>query len=56
MFGFCQESSGRYFGDETEAETALELKKKAAEARGRSHDDVELRSLKDFFAAKFGSD
>jgi hypothetical protein len=56
MFGFCQESSGRYFGDETEAETALELKKKAVEAYGRPGGDVKMRHLEDFFAAQFGSD
>jgi hypothetical protein len=56
MFGFCQESGGRYFGDETEAETALELKKKAAEARGRSRDDAELQTLEDFFVAQFRRD
>ncbi|KAL1605114.1 hypothetical protein SLS60_004657 [Paraconiothyrium brasiliense] len=34
MWGICQESGGRYFGDETEAITAAELKKLAAATRG----------------------
>jgi hypothetical protein len=54
MFGFCQESGGRYYGVETEAETAAELKKKAADAMGRSRDQARLLTLEAFFRRKFG--
>ncbi|KAH8702908.1 hypothetical protein GQ44DRAFT_753360 [Phaeosphaeriaceae sp. PMI808] len=54
MFGFCQESGGRYFGDETESETASMLKKKASEACGRSVEASGLLSLEAFFRREFG--
>ena len=54
MFGFCQESGGRYFGDATEAETAAQLKKLAAEARGAAGKAAELGTLEDFFKVHFG--
>ena len=53
MFGFCQESGGRYYGVETEASTAAELKKLAAEAQGKSGQDTELLGLADFFKREF---
>ncbi|KAH7063865.1 hypothetical protein BKA63DRAFT_183817 [Paraphoma chrysanthemicola] len=54
MFGFCQASGGRYYGDVTEAGTASELKKKVNEACGRSSGDGHLKSLEDFFKREFG--
>lgn len=53
MFGFCQESGGRYYGVETEKETAAALKKVAAEARGKLEEGA-LLSLEDFFRREFG--
>jgi hypothetical protein len=53
MFGFCQESGGLYFGDATEANTAAELKKKAAEASGKSGQDAELFTLEQYFKREF---
>jgi hypothetical protein len=53
MFGFCQESGGRYFGEETEGNTALELKKKAAKASGRDA-AAKLSTLGEFFKQNFG--
>jgi hypothetical protein len=54
MFGFCQESGGRYYGVETEAGTAAELKKTAAEAQGKSGGDAKLLTLDAFFKREFG--
>lgn len=54
MFGFCQESGGRYFGDETEAITAAELKKNAAEASGKTGEETKLFTLERFFKRDFG--
>jgi hypothetical protein len=53
MFGFCQESGGRYYGVQTEAETAAALKKKAAEASGRSGDQARLSTLEAYFKREF---
>ena len=53
MFGFCQESGGRYYGDETEISTATELKKLAAEATGRTGGETKLLSLEAFFQKEF---
>ncbi|KAH7125622.1 hypothetical protein B0J11DRAFT_310636 [Dendryphion nanum] len=53
MFGFCQESGGRYFGVETEASTAAELKKAAAEAQGKTGKQTELFSIVEFFKREF---
>ncbi|CAO2651410.1 Nn.00g039800.m01.CDS01 [Neocucurbitaria sp. VM-36] len=55
MFGFCQESGGRYFGDETEATTAAELKRLATEASGKTGDGTKLLTLERFFKREFGS-
>lgn len=55
MFGFCWESGGRYYGDETEATTAAELKRLAAEARGVAGKDAKLATLEDFFKDNFKS-
>ena len=52
MFGFCQESGGRYYGVETEKETARAVKKVAAEARGKPEEGV-LLGLEDFFRREF---
>ena len=54
MFGFCQESGGRYYGVETENSTASSLKKKAAEARGKVGDETELLTLEKWFGRQFG--
>lgn len=53
MFGFCQESGGRYYGEETENSTAAGLKKKAAEACGKSGSETELLTLESFFEREF---
>lgn len=53
MFGFCQESGGLYFGEKTERQTAAELKKKAAESRGKSGRETELLTLEAFFQREF---
>tara|TARA_R110002003_G_scaffold149_3_gene13509 strand:+ start:29299 stop:29565 length:267 start_codon:yes stop_codon:yes gene_type:complete len=54
MFGFCQESGGRYYGDITEAESASELKKKVNEACGKPNNLAKLASLEGFFKREFG--
>lgn len=54
MFGFCQESGGRYYGDETEGNTALGLKKKAAKASGKNSEEAKLYTLGEFFKRDFG--
>lgn len=54
MWGMCQMSGGRYFGDETESATAARLKKLAAEARGVTGKATQLTTLEDFYRAKFG--
>ena len=54
MFGFCQESGGRYYGDETEANTAAELKRLATEASGKTGDGTKLFTLEQFFKREFG--
>lgn len=53
MFGFCYESGGRYFGDETEAVTAAELKRLTAEARGAAGKEAKLATLEGFFGENF---
>lgn len=53
MFGFCQESGGRYYGEETENRTAASPKKVAAEARGLSGHETELLTLEEFFKKEF---
>jgi hypothetical protein len=53
MFAFCQESGGRYFGDETEARTAAELKLKATEAQGKTGEDTKLMSIEQWFKREF---
>jgi hypothetical protein len=53
MFGFCQESSGRYYGEETEKHTAAGLKKAAAQARGLADDHTKLLTLEEFFKREF---
>ncbi|KAF2187323.1 NAD(P)-binding protein [Zopfia rhizophila CBS 207.26] len=54
MFGFCQESGGRYYGVETESSTAAELKKAAADAQGKSGDEAKLLTLEAWFKREFG--
>jgi hypothetical protein len=56
MFGFCQESGGRYFGEETENRTAATLKKTAAEARGKSGHETKLLTLEEFFKREFADE
>ena len=53
MFGFCQESGGRYYGVDTENDTAAILKRKAEEAKGKSGDDAKLLTLEKWFAREF---
>jgi hypothetical protein len=53
MFGFCQESGGRYYGEETEKDTAAGLKKAAARARGLDVDHTKLLTLEEFFKREF---
>jgi hypothetical protein len=54
MFGFTQNTGGRYFGEEpSENSTAAELKKITAEALGRPREQHALLTAKDFFLAKF---
>lgn len=52
MFGFCQESGGKYYGVVTEKETAIGLKKLAAGARGKPGGN--LLGLEEFFRREFG--
>ncbi|KAF2258880.1 NAD(P)-binding protein [Lojkania enalia] len=54
IFGFVQEAGGKYYGVETEARTAAELKRKAAEASGKFGNDAKLSTLGKFFAENFG--
>ena len=54
MFAFCQESGGRYYGVETEVETAAKLKKKAAEASGKTGEETKLLTLEKWFGREFG--
>ena len=54
MFGFVQASGGRYYGDETEAHTAADLKKRAAEARGKTGAETGLSNLEAFFKKELG--
>lgn len=56
MFGFCQESGGRYYGEATEKDTAASLKKAAAQACGRFDDHAKLLTLEEFFKREFPSD
>ncbi|KAF2686323.1 NAD(P)-binding protein [Lentithecium fluviatile CBS 122367] len=53
MFALCQESGGRYFGDETESATAAELKKQAAEARGEVGEETKLMTYEKWFKREF---
>lgn len=53
IFGFCQESNGRYFGEETKVKTAASLKEMASEARGKNAQLRNLSVLEDFFGAQF---
>lgn len=56
MFGFAQETGGRYFGAEpTEKETASQLKRATATALGRPSDQQDLVSVMEWFAARFGN-
>ncbi|KAF1995503.1 NAD(P)-binding protein [Amniculicola lignicola CBS 123094] len=54
MFGFVQEAGGRYYGVETEKSTAAELKKRAAEASGKSGEEAILQTVESFWAKHFG--
>ncbi|KAH7349164.1 hypothetical protein BKA66DRAFT_516541 [Pyrenochaeta sp. MPI-SDFR-AT-0127] len=54
MFAFTQVSGERYYGDETEVETSIALKKMDAEACGKSGEKTELSTLESFFAREFG--
>ncbi|KAF2027972.1 NAD(P)-binding protein [Setomelanomma holmii] len=53
MFGFCQESGARYFGEVTEAETASQLKRSAREACGRRYTNAHLSTTENFFKRGF---
>ncbi|KAF2875197.1 hypothetical protein BDV95DRAFT_626692 [Massariosphaeria phaeospora] len=54
MFGFVQEAGGKYWGVETEKGTAAGLKRKGAEAGGKSGKEVELLTLEGWFEREFG--
>jgi hypothetical protein len=54
MFGFCQESGGRYYGDITEAGSASELKKRVNEACENPNGQGKLANLEGFFKREFG--
>lgn len=56
IFGFCQASDGRYYGDQTDSSTARELKRNVANASRRSGSGAVLRTLEGFFAQHFGGE
>ncbi|KAE8369549.1 hypothetical protein BDV27DRAFT_153037 [Aspergillus caelatus] len=54
MFGFTQNTGGRYFGEEaSEINTATELKRIVAHALGRPEEKHQLQTAKGFFRANF---
>ncbi|KNG88354.1 NmrA-like family protein [Aspergillus nomiae NRRL 13137] len=54
LFAFTQATGGRYFGDvPTETKTALRLKRRAAEAQGKSGAEVNLLSMEEWFKTNF---
>jgi hypothetical protein len=54
MFGFTQNTGGRYFSEEpSENNTAAELKKTTAEALGRPKEQLALLTAREFFQTKF---
>ncbi|KAE8415646.1 hypothetical protein BDV36DRAFT_220920 [Aspergillus pseudocaelatus] len=54
MFGFTQLTGGRYFGpDDTEIDTARQLKQTTALNLGRPEGQHKLTSARDWFAARF---
>jgi hypothetical protein len=55
MFGFCQYSGGLYYGVPNDAVVPAKLKKMAAEAQGKTGDDLGLMTLEKFFKDHFGS-
>ncbi|ORY04480.1 hypothetical protein BCR34DRAFT_491484 [Clohesyomyces aquaticus] len=55
MFGFCQKSGGRYYGVETENDTAAALKVRASEAKGIFGDKAKLLTLEEWFQREFRS-
>lgn len=54
MFAFNQDSGGRCFGVETEAVTAAELKRIAAETCRKTGEETELLTIEKYFAREFG--
>ncbi|KAF2742839.1 NAD(P)-binding protein [Sporormia fimetaria CBS 119925] len=54
MFALCKESGGRYFGVQTEADTAAKLKAVAVKAKGQAGDEAKLLTLEEFFKREFG--
>ncbi|KAF4494221.1 hypothetical protein FAGAP_9619 [Fusarium agapanthi] len=54
MFGFCQHSSGLYYGVPNDLSPAAELKSKAAEAK-RQSGDAKLMTLEGFWKKYFAS-
>jgi hypothetical protein len=54
MFGFTQNTGGRYFSEEpSENNTAAELKRITAEALGRPKEQHALLTARKFFQTKF---
>lgn len=54
MFGFTQNTRGRYFGEEaSEINTATELKRIVAHALGRPEKKRQLQTAERFFRANF---
>lgn len=48
MFGFCQYTGGRYFGEDDDVGPAQELKAKATAAKGLTEGDGRLMTLDRF--------
>lgn len=54
MFGFCQYSGGKYYGELNNLASPKELKEAAARAKGKP-EEVSLQTLEGFFEANFGA-
>jgi hypothetical protein len=50
MFGFCQYSGGRYYGNLNDVSPASELKAAAAKAQGKDASESGLVTIELFFA------
>lgn len=54
LFGFLENSGGNYYGEPYDLTVALELKRRAAKARGLAQ-QAELVTLEEVFARHFAS-